>query len=318
MRKFFVPILIILLLSMAAVYAANSDFLAEKRQPAVIQAEYDADKEASDKGERVTVKAGDEVITTTYGIIELSTTHAERAAERTTGDTQAFEAQPNPSIAERTAETTPAIETQPHMPVTESAHEKSTGETVTLPQTATNATTEAASSQTDESAPQIADVQSYNIAESNSAGDMIGQINATKDAKNHLRHSAFSRQGLINQLEYDGYANADAAFGADHSGAAWMEQAVLCAADYLEYAAFSRKGLIDQLVFEGFSEDEAAYGADQSGADWMEQAVVCAKEYLAIQTFTRRDLIKQLQFEGFTEEQAIHGANAAGIVQYKH
>ena len=43
----------------------------------------------------------------------------------------------------------------------------------------------------------------------------------------HLRPaSAFSRKGLIEQLEYEGFSNDDATYAVDHCGADWNEQAV--------------------------------------------------------------------------------------------
>lgn len=91
------------------------------------------------------------------------------------------------------------------------------------------------------------------------------QNNAVRDAKSYLDYTAFSRQGLIDQLEYEGYSNADAAYGADHSGADWKEQAEKSAKSYLDYSAFSRQGLIDQLEYEGYTHEQAVYGADGAG-----------------------------------------------------
>jgi len=80
-----------------------------------------------------------------------------------------------------------------------------------------------------------------------------------------LNYSAFSRSGLINQLEYEGFSNADATFGADAVGADWNQQAALKAANYLDYSSFSRSGLVDQLLYEGFSPSEAEYGVSTTG-----------------------------------------------------
>jgi len=80
-----------------------------------------------------------------------------------------------------------------------------------------------------------------------------------------LNYSAFSRSGLINQLEYEGFSNSDATYGADAVGADWNRQAALKAASYLEYSSFSRSGLVDQLLYEGFSPSEAEYGVSTTG-----------------------------------------------------
>lgn len=91
------------------------------------------------------------------------------------------------------------------------------------------------------------------------------QSNAVNMAKSYLDYTAFSRDGLIEQLEYEGFSNEDATYGADNSGADWMEQAVKSAESYLEYTSFSRQGLIDQLEYEGFTHEQAVHGVDATG-----------------------------------------------------
>lgn len=93
----------------------------------------------------------------------------------------------------------------------------------------------------------------------------LGQTNALRKAQEYLDFMAFSRNGLVEQLEFEGYSHDEAVYGADHCGADWMEQAAKKAADYVELMAFSRDGLIEQLVYEGFTDEEAAYGAKQVG-----------------------------------------------------
>ena len=91
------------------------------------------------------------------------------------------------------------------------------------------------------------------------------QENALKSAQSYLRFSAFSRKGLIEQLEYEGYSHDEAVYGVDNVGADWNEQAVKSAESYLKHSAFSRKGLIEQLEYEGFTHEQAVYGVDQNG-----------------------------------------------------
>ena len=97
------------------------------------------------------------------------------------------------------------------------------------------------------------------------ASETMGQKNATAKAKSYLSYSAFSRQGLIEQLEFEGYSAEDATYGTDYSGANWSEQAVKKGASYLKYTAFSSQGLYEQLLFEGFTPEEAQYGVSQNG-----------------------------------------------------
>ena len=80
----------------------------------------------------------------------------------------------------------------------------------------------------------------------------MGEKNAVEKAKSYLRFTAFSRDGLIDQLEFEGFSHTEAVYGADHVGADWNEQAAKKAASYLKFTSFSRSGLIDQLEFEGY------------------------------------------------------------------
>lgn len=93
----------------------------------------------------------------------------------------------------------------------------------------------------------------------------IGQKNALKQAQSYLRFMPFSRAGLIEQLEFEGYSTEEAIYAVDACGADWNEQAAKQAESYIEFMAFSRDGLIEQLVFEGFSYDEATYGVTAVG-----------------------------------------------------
>jgi hypothetical protein len=91
------------------------------------------------------------------------------------------------------------------------------------------------------------------------------QRNAVRTAKDYLDYTAFSRKGLIQQLEFEGFSTEDATFGVDHIAVDWNEQAAKAAKAYLNYSGFSRDGLIDQLEFEGFTPAQAAYGATAAG-----------------------------------------------------
>ena len=95
--------------------------------------------------------------------------------------------------------------------------------------------------------------------------ETVSESNARKKAASYLEYSAFSRSGLIEQLEYEGFSNQDATYGADAVGANWNEQAAKKAASYLEYSAFSRSGLIKQLEYEGFTTAQAEYGVSTTG-----------------------------------------------------
>ncbi len=86
------------------------------------------------------------------------------------------------------------------------------------------------------------------------------QKNALQSADLYLSVNAFSRQGMIDQLEFEGYSTESATYAADNCGADWNEQAAKSAQEYLNVTSFSKQGLIDQLIFEGFTQEQAEYG----------------------------------------------------------
>lgn len=88
--------------------------------------------------------------------------------------------------------------------------------------------------------------------------------NAIDAAESYLDYSAFSRSGLIEQLEFEGYKTQDATFAVDYVKVDWKQQAVKSARSYLDYSSFSLQGLIEQLEFEGFTNDQATYGANKA------------------------------------------------------
>ncbi len=141
----------------------------------------------------------------------------------------------------------------------------------------------------------------------------VSKMQAIKKAKSYIGVTAFSYKGLIEQLEYEGFSNEDATYGADNCGADWNTQAIKKAKSYLSFSAFSYKGLIEQLEYEKFTSAQAKYGADNCGADWYEQAEKKAASYMKISSFSRKSLIEQLEYEGFTADQAKHGADSVGL-----
>lgn len=88
-----------------------------------------------------------------------------------------------------------------------------------------------------------------------------GQRNAGNKADDYLDISAFSRSGLIKQLEFEGFDTADATAGVDSLEVDWMEQAQKKAKEYVDLSPFSQQGLVEQLSFEGFTQAQAEHGA---------------------------------------------------------
>lgn len=153
----------------------------------------------------------------------------------------------------------------------------------------------------------------FTIASVETPNETVSQSNARRQGASYLKSSAFSRTGLIEQLEFEEFSNADAIYGADAQKADWNAQAVLKGASYLKSSSFSRSGLVEQLVFEGFTAAEAEYGVAGNNTDWNVQAAKKAASYLKSSTFSRKGLIDQLLFEGFTQAQAEHGVGTTGL-----
>lgn len=93
----------------------------------------------------------------------------------------------------------------------------------------------------------------------------LGQKNAIKKAESYISYMGFSRDGLIHQLEFDGFTSEEATFAADNCGANWNDQAAKKAESYIEYMSFSRQALVDQLIFDGFTQEQAEYGVTAVG-----------------------------------------------------
>ncbi|KZE37935.1 Ltp family lipoprotein [Microbacterium sp. T32] len=93
----------------------------------------------------------------------------------------------------------------------------------------------------------------------------LSQRNAVAKAREYLNVMSFSRQGLIGQLEYEGFPTADAEYGVDTVAPDWNQQAAAKANEYLRNMSFSRQGLYDQLIFEKFTPEQADYAVAAVG-----------------------------------------------------
>ena len=131
---------------------------------------------------------------------------------------------------------------------------------------------------------------------------------AAKDAQALIHAKAFSRQGLIEQLESMGHPHNAAESAVDTLEADWDEMALKQAASFLSYMTLSGRELTLLLTDAGFTEEEAAFAVENCGADWNAMAVKHAASYTEVISFTSIGLMKQLQHDGFTYEQALHAA----------
>lgn len=137
------------------------------------------------------------------------------------------------------------------------------------------------------------------------------QERARLDAKTYYESSWFSRTGMIEQLEFDGFSNEDATYGVDALGIDWGQEAIGTADSAISSEWFSRQGLIDHLVYQGFTDTEAISAVDAIGVDWFQEAAGKALDYLDYDFYTYEELVDQLIYDGFTSEEAEYGASEA-------
>ena len=133
---------------------------------------------------------------------------------------------------------------------------------------------------------------------------------ALKEAGRFIEVKPFSRQGLIEYMEAEGYSAEESAAAVDALEIDWNEMAVKQAQSFLGYMSLSGEKLIEQLKSVGFTEEQALYGAENADADWNEMAMKHAGSYLELKSFSKTDLIRQLEFDGFTYEQAVSGVTS--------
>lgn len=98
------------------------------------------------------------------------------------------------------------------------------------------------------------------------------QKNAVRAAQSYLSISAFSRDGLIEQLSSqagNGFNVNDAIKAVDSLNVDWNQEAVKSAKQYLQMMGFSCNGLVQQLSSRAgakFTQQQATFGAQRAGA----------------------------------------------------
>ncbi len=93
----------------------------------------------------------------------------------------------------------------------------------------------------------------------------VGEANAVQAALDYLSFMGFSKSGLANQLEFEGYTKAEIDYALENITVDWKAEAVESAESYLEFSSFSRSGLIDQLLYEGFTQAQAEHAVNEVG-----------------------------------------------------
>lgn len=127
---------------------------------------------------------------------------------------------------------------------------------------------EAERKKAEEEARKTAEEQAKREAEEKAKEEQRKQTeygNVIKTAQNYVQYMSFSRQGLIKQLEFEGYSTEASEYAVDNISVDWNEQCAKTAKKYLECVSFSRDGLYNQLAFEGFTDEQIQYSLSQVG-----------------------------------------------------
>jgi hypothetical protein len=97
----------------------------------------------------------------------------------------------------------------------------------------------------------------------------LAQKNAIASAKQYLSFTAFSRLGLISQLDSSavGFSKTLATYAVNHITVNWDTEAAKSARSYLKLEPFSCSGLVGQLDSSAvqFTKAQAEYGAKKVG-----------------------------------------------------
>ena len=163
----------------------------------------------------------------------------------------------------------PQLTAQPAVTVTATetttvTREANTTSTTTVGPTESTPTVAAAAEPVDRRVPSTT-ATTPDVNPQPAANASAGQRNATRSAEQYLSISGFSRSGLIEQLQYEGYTAGDAANAVDSLTVDWNQQAARSARQYLDISGFSRSGLIEQLQYEGYTPEQAGFGASAAG-----------------------------------------------------
>ena len=91
-----------------------------------------------------------------------------------------------------------------------------------------------------------------------------GSSAAEEAAELYLLSAPYSYQGLVQELQNEGFTKEQAVAAADSCCADWNEQATRAAKNYLKLREFTQEGLEEQLKYDGFTEEQAKHGASEA------------------------------------------------------
>ena len=102
---------------------------------------------------------------------------------------------------------------------------------------------------------------------SQTAAATENQQKALDKANEYVDTLPLSREGLIKQLEYDGYTTDVATYAADNCSTNWNKEAKEMAEQYMDSTTYTYKDMVQQLETEGFTKEQAKFGAKAVGLE---------------------------------------------------
>ena len=102
---------------------------------------------------------------------------------------------------------------------------------------------------------------------SQTAAATENQQKALDKANEYVDTLPLSHDGLIKQLEYDGYTTDVATYAADNCSANWNKEAKEMAEQYMDSTTYTYKDMVQQLETEGFTKEQAKFGAKAVGLE---------------------------------------------------
>ena len=102
---------------------------------------------------------------------------------------------------------------------------------------------------------------------SQTAAATENQQKALDKANEYVDTLPLSHDGLIKQLEYDGYTTDVATYAADNCSANWNKEAKEMAEQYMDSTTYTYKEMVQQLEAEGFTKKQAKFGAKAVGLE---------------------------------------------------
>ena len=102
---------------------------------------------------------------------------------------------------------------------------------------------------------------------SQTAAATENQQKALDKANEYVDTLPLSHDGLLKQLEYDGYTTDVATYAADNCSVNWNKEAKEMAEQYMDSTTYTYKEMVQQLEAEGFTKKQAKFGAKAVGLE---------------------------------------------------